>query len=206
MSIKTLYSSVTGGINVINMEVTESYGQSTSRCSIVTDDYKSLSLGDAIEIDMGFSDSHGKVFEGFIQTISAERTPGQYKIEANDVLIKAVEHLIFSTDLENPFRRWNIPMEDLVEDLLGEAGITSYSGDTSTFTLATGEVPAEFQLVFAMDAINQVAGIIAWHCYADHNGTVHFSDIKAAPSGGAALLPLYAQKGLSLIVRLWYIL
>lgn len=185
MTIKTLYSSVTGGVNVISVEVTESFGQPTSRCSIVTDDYKTLSLGDSITVDLGFSDSHGKVFEGYIQDITAEKIPGQYKIEVNDVLIRAVEYLIVSTDLENPFSRSNISMEDLVGDLLSEAGITDYSGDASSFTLATGEVPAEFQLVFAMDAVNQVAGIIAWHCYADHNGHVYFKNIKAAPSGSA---------------------
>ncbi len=181
--MKTLYHSITGGVEAVSIEVFESYGQATAKCSIITDDYGSLDLGDLIEVDMGYVGDHGVVFKGYIQDINSERLPGQHIIEAHDVLIRAVEYLIVSTDLDNPWHRHNISMEDLVHDLLEEAGITDYSGDTSNFTLATGEVPAEFQLVFVMDAINQVAGIIAWHCYADQGGTVHFEDLKPIPAG-----------------------
>jgi len=175
--------SITGGINVVSIEVFEGYGQQTAKCTIVTDDYGALDLGDSIEVSIGYEGSTSKVFTGYIQDIRAERMPGLYTIEAQDVLIKAVEYMIVSTDLDNPFRRWNISMEDLVRDLLALAGITNYTGDASSFTLATGEVPAEFQFVSVMDAVNQVASIIAWHCYADHNGHVYFKDIKPIPSG-----------------------
>ncbi len=183
MTMKTLYHSITGGVEAVSIEVFESYGQATAKCSIITDDYGSLDLGDLIEIDMGYVGNHGVVFKGYIQDINSERLPGQHIIEAHDVLIRAVEYLLVSTDLDNPWSRRNISMENLVGDLLAESGITNYSGDASGFTLATGEVPAEFQLVFVMDAINQVAEIIAWHCYADQSGTVHFEDLKPIPAG-----------------------
>ena len=185
--MRTLDYSITGGIEATEIEVFESYGAATARCSIITPDYGALSLGDTIEVELGFDEtSTGKVFKGIIQSINSERLAGQYTIEANDILIRAVEHMIVSTDLENPWARFNITMEDLVRDLLLEAGISNYEGDVSTFTLATGEVPAEFQFVFAMDAINTVAGIIAWHVYADQTGKVWFKEIRAEPSGAPA--------------------
>ena len=184
--MRTLDYSITGGLEATEIEIFESYGQPTARCSIITPDYGATSLGDTIEVELGFDEtSTGKVFEGIVQSINSERLPGQYVIESNDILIRAVEHMIVSTNLEEPWRRFDISMEDLVRDLLLEAGISNYGGDVSTFTLATGETPVEFQFVFAMDAINMVAGIIAWHVYADQDGKVWFKDIKAAPSGAA---------------------
>lgn len=179
--MENLTYSVTGGINVLEITVTEGYNQPTSKCQIITPDYGSLGLGDLIEVSFGFDSSNGKVFEGYIQNISSERMPGHHVIEAEDVLIKAVEHMIVTEDLENPFSRTNITAEDLVEDLLNEAGITNYSGGSTGFTFATGEVPVEFQLTFAWDAIQMVADVVAWHCYADQSGTVHFSDIDPVP-------------------------
>ncbi len=177
--------SITDSIDAVSIEVYESYKSPSARATIVTDDPGSLDLGDEITIDLGFDSSNGKVFEGFIQNINTERLPGQYIIEAQDVLIKATEHLIVSTDLNNPFRRWNISAEDLVEDLLNEAGITDYSADATTFTFATGEVPVEFQLTFAWDAIQMVANVVAWHAWADTSGTVHFEDIDPVPGSSS---------------------
>jgi hypothetical protein len=183
--METIYYSLTDGINAYSIEVYESYKSPSARASVITDDYGGLGLGDAFSIDMGFDSSHGTVFNGYIQNINSERLPGQHIIEAQDVLIKASEHLIVSTDLDNPFRRWKISAEDLVEDLLNEAGITSYSANSPGFTFATGEIPVEFQLVFAWDAIQMVANVVAWHVWADTSGTVHFEDIDPVPNGSS---------------------
>ena len=199
----TLDYSITGGVKATEIEVFESFGQPTARCSIITDDYLATDLGDLIDVQLGFDETgKGAVFKGYVQSINSERLPGQYVIEANDILIKAVEHMMVSTDLENPWARFNITMEDLVRDLLLEAGINNYEGDVSNFTLATGEVPAEFQFVFVMNAINQVSDIIAWHVYADQAGKVWFKDIKAAPSGApAAVYTVGAAGNLVMISR-----
>lgn len=201
--MRTLDYSITGGVEATEIEVFESFGQATARCSIITDDYLGTSLGDLISVQLGFDETgKGVVFKGYVQSINSEKLPGQYVVEANDILIKAVEHMIVSTDLEHPWKRVNITMEDLVHDLLDEAGITNYEGDVSTFTLATGDTPVEFQFVFAMDAINTVAGIIAWHVYADQTGKVWFKDIKAAPSGApAAVYTVGAAGNLIMISR-----
>lgn len=183
--METIYYSLTGGIDAYSIEVYESYKSPSARATVVTDDYSGLSLGDAFTIDMGFDDSHGTVFTGFIQNINSERLPGQHIIEAQDVLIKATEHLMVSTNLNDPYRKWNISAEALVEDLLNEAGITSYTSDSPGFTFATGEVPVEFQLTFAWDAIQMVNNIVAWHVWADTSGTVHFEDVDPIPNGSS---------------------
>ena len=199
--MEILYHNITGGIRPIEVNIFESYGQPVSRCEIVTDDPKGIGLGDQLSIDIGFDSSHGVVFRGYVQNIISERLPGQYVIEASDILIRAAEHMIVSTDLDNPFSRRNISMEDLVGDLLAEAGITNYVGDTSGFTLATGDEPATFQLVFALDAVQQVANIIAWHVYADHTGTVYFKDIKPYPSGSPVASYTVGSSGNILVAR-----
>jgi len=186
--MENLTYSITGGIEAIDIAVIEGYNQPTARCTITTPDYGGLSIGDSIEVSIGFDSSSGKVFEGFIQNITSERMPGYHTIEAEDIVIKAVEHLIVSTDLDNPFTRTNITAEDLVEDLLNEAGITDYTGDVTSFTFATGEIPVEFQLTFAWDAVQMIADVVAWHCYADENGLVHFEDIDPTPGSPVAVL------------------
>jgi len=184
--VENITYSITGGIDAVEIEVFESYGQASARCSITTPDYGSLDLGDWIDVSIGFDSANGQVFGGYIQNINSERLPGYHTIEASDVLIRAAEHLIVSADLENPYQKWNITAEDLVKDLLNEAGITSFSGGSPGFTFATGEVPVEFQLVFAWDAIQMVNDIVAWHVYADMSGTVHFADIDPVPGSPSA--------------------
>lgn len=184
--MKTLTHSITGGVEAVGIEVVESYKQPTARCNITTLNYGGLSLGDKIEVSLGFTGDSGKVFEGYIQNINSERLPGYHIIEAEDILIRAAEFLIVSIDLDNPFRRWNITAEALVEALLNEAGIADYTSDVTGFTFATGDIPVEFQLTFAWDAIQQIANVVAWHCYADQSGQVHFEDIDPTPGASVA--------------------
>lgn len=181
--MENLAYGLTGGMEAVSIQIVEGYEQPTARCSIVTPDYGGLSLGDKIEVTIGFDGDNGKVFEGYVQNINSERMPGYHIIEAEDILIRAAEYLIVSIDLDNPFRRWNITAEDLIEDLLNEAGITDYTSGVTGFTFATGEVPVEFNLTFAWEAVQQIANVVAWHVYADQSGQVHFENIKPEPSG-----------------------
>jgi len=186
--MEKLTYAITGGIEAVDIAVIEGYNQPTARCTITTPDYGGLSIGDSIEVSIGYDSSSGKIFEGYVQNITSERMPGYHTIEAEDIVIKAVEHLIVSTDLDNPFTRTNITAEDLVRDLLIEAGIVNYAGGVTGFTFATGEIPVEFQLTFAWDAIQMIADVVAWHCYADEDGLVHFADIDPTPGVSVATL------------------
>jgi len=168
-------------VGVTSIEVNEAYKQPCSRFRLEVYDYGSFGLNDYITIDMGFTGSSGEVFQGFIDSIGSTRRPGIYEIIGRDVIKRAIDHWIVTTDLENPWSRSNISAESLVHDLLAEAGITSYSGETSNFTFGITS-PAEFQIVSSWDAIERICMIIAWRCYA-RDGTVYFSSIKPEPSG-----------------------
>lgn len=184
---KQLYTDVQingNPMNILSVEVTEGYKQTTARCSIETENISSINLNQTVTIDLGFSDDHGQVFVGYIDDISESRMPGTYRIECRDVLKRAIEHFIVTADLQNPWSRSNIQAEDLVRDLLAEAGITAYSGEVTSFTFGT-QYPAEFNLMSSWDAINMICNILAYHCYAE-NGTVYFKRIFPVPGGSAS--------------------
>jgi len=172
------YSDIT---NVISVEVNEAYKQACARLTMEVEDTGSYTLNDYITVDMGYEGDSGEVFQGFIDSINSTRRPGVYEVTARDVIKRAIDHWIVTTDLENPWTRRNIQAEDLVRDLLAEAGITGYSGDTSSFTFGVS-YPVEFQIISSWDAIEQLSMIIAWRCYAK-NGTVYFQNLQPEPSG-----------------------
>lgn len=183
MSIKNLYIDVpgTGFEDVLGVEVTEGYKQPCARFSIETRSYGDYGLNDYLPINIGYDTSHAQIMYGFIDNITGTRRPGVYEVTGRDVLKRAIDHYIVTIDIENPWSRSNIKAEDLVRDLLLEAGITGYSGSPSAFTFGVS-CPAEFNLISSMDAIERICNIIAWRCYAK-DGTVYFQNIQPAPSG-----------------------
>jgi len=146
-----------------------------------TRDVGSFGLNDHITATAGYEGDTASIFDGYIDEINSTRRPGLYEITARDILKRAIEHWIVTTNLDEPWSRSNISAEDLVGALLNEAGITSYSGDASSFTFGVSH-PAEFQLVSAWDAIERICTILAWRCYA-RDGTVYFKNLQPTPSG-----------------------
>lgn len=183
MPVKGLYSAITiGGVSLdtLSVEVSEGHKQVTARCSIETEDITGITLNDPITIDIGYDGSHGVIFVGYVDEIVETRMPGTYQIEGRDILKRAIEHYLVTTDIENPWSRKNIAAEDLVKDLLHEAGITSYVGDTSNFTFGV-KCDAEFNLMSSWDAIRTICHIIAYNCYAE-NGVVYFKRVFPVPA------------------------
>lgn len=184
MAHKSLYYNVKiNGIaqDIISVEVNESHGQTCARVSVELERINGFTLNSYIEVDMGYIDSHGIIFRGFVDDISDTRPDGTHRIEGRDVLKRAIEHFLVTTDLENPWSRSNITAEHLVGDLLHEAGIVNYSGDTTLFTFGV-TCPAEFNLMSSWDAVNTICNIIAYNCYAV-DGIVYFKRITTTPSG-----------------------
>lgn len=184
MAHKELYCNLTSNgvpIDIVGVNVTEAYKQACARCSFETDDITSVELNDTIVVDLGYTDDHIQIFNGYVDEISISRMPGIYRVECRDIIKRAINHYIVTTDLENPWQRENISAENLVRDLLSTAGITDYSGDASSFTFGT-QHPAEFNLVSSWDAVQQIVSIIAWHCYA-LDGTVYFKELWPVPDG-----------------------
>jgi len=183
MPARGLYSAVTvGGVSLdtLSVEVSEGHKQVTSRCSLETEDITGITLNDPITIDIGYDDSHGVIFVGYVDEIVETRMPGTYQIEGRDVLKRAIDHYLVTTDIENPWSRKNISAEDLVKDLLHEAGIINYVGAVSHFTFGV-KCDAEFNLMSSWDAVRTITHIIAYNCYAE-DGVVYFKRVLPVPA------------------------
>lgn len=166
-------------VNAMNIEVTEGHKQASARCSFEVTDITGIVVNQSITVDLGYNSAHGQIFVGSVDTITEARMPGTYTIEGRDVLKRAMEHFLVTTNIDHPWSRSNISAEGLVRDLLREAGITSYSGAATGFTFGTTH-PAEFNLMSSWDAISQICNILAYNCYAE-NGVVYFQRVTPEP-------------------------
>jgi len=182
MTVKQLSHTIGIGGNSIsatNIEVNAGYGQPCSRFIVETNNLNNADLGDVANITLGYVGDTAQVFSGYVDKISSVSESGIYTLEGRDKLRRAVDFLIATDSPDTPWLRENISAEALVGDLLNEAGITDYSGDTSNFTFYY----APFQLVTSWNAINQICSIIAWHCWAKVDGQIRFASILPEPSG-----------------------
>jgi hypothetical protein len=178
----SLYASVTGVTNPLNITVSESHSSSTSTAIIECLSH-SLNIGDYISVDLGYVTNHAIIFRGYVKEIDRAVPQNTYNIIAHDVMIRAVDFFVASTNPDQPFSRNDIKAETLVRDVLELAGLTDYDYDATNFTLAINTV-AEVNLVSAYDYCNGIAELLAWHLYADKNGQVHFVDRKPYVVGG----------------------
>jgi hypothetical protein len=173
---------VTGVTNPLTVSVNSSHGNPTS-VAIITYEGNSLSIGDAITVTMGYPGNTELLFTGYVKRIEQSYPDGVYTATAHDVLIKAIDYFIAASNPENPLTYYQIDAEDLIEDVLSQAGITNYVGDTSNFIYAW-TVEAEINLVGAYDFCSQLTNMLAWHLYAKPNGQVRFLDRKPYVMGG----------------------
>src|SRR3989304_3967798 len=161
MTIKTLYFDGTGIIDPISATVSMSHSGSVTNAIVNCRDH-SLGIGDSIDIDLGFTDNHDRIFRGYVKQLEKKVPDNTYIVTANDVLVRALDFFIVSTNPDAPFTRNNISAEDLVEDVLALAGLTNYVGQNSSFTFAT-QAPAEVNLVSSYDYCKAIADLLAYH-------------------------------------------
>lgn len=182
---ETLYASVTGCTGVASVNVDQDFSQPTAN-ALIECNSTTLSLGDAVTVDIGYVGNHATVFKGFLLEKIATRT-GQKEtvtLRCRDTLWRAMAMFIASEDPQAPLSYSNIAAEDLVKAMLDLSGISSYSLDSPGFTFAPEE-PLEVQLVSAWDQINRICWLIAWHCY-DDLGTIRFLERKPYNEAGDA--------------------
>ncbi|KKK71290.1 hypothetical protein LCGC14_2915390, partial [marine sediment metagenome] len=86
-------------------------------------------------------------------------------------------------DPTNPHRYSNIKSEDFVEAILNLASIVAYTDDVPLEFIWGTSGPVEINLVNAWQLLSDFAGMLAWHIYADRNGTVHYTDRKPYDMG-----------------------
>jgi hypothetical protein len=169
---KILSHSVPNVTGLTGITVTEAYNSTMSQAIIETYD-TSLGLGDSIGFNLGFDGDSGKIFQGYVRQIDAGLPDAGNRIICEDELAKATDYFMASDDPQNPFERSNIETEDLVQDILNEAQITSFTS-TPPLSITWGtKGTIEFNLVTAFQAADTIVGALAWHLYADRNGTVN---------------------------------
>ena len=176
--VKTLYCDVTGTDGMISASIDDDYSQ-PCRSAVVECLSTSLSLGDEVTVDMGYTDEHEELFVGYVVEKAVKRTGGgvSWSMRLRDKLWRAMAYFIASDNPEEPLTYSNIPSENLVNAMLTIAGVPGpYVLDSPGFTFAPEE-PLEVQLVSAWDMISRVCDLIAWHCY-DDRGVIRFLDRK----------------------------
>lgn len=175
--IKRLYAEISGVSQINSISITENHNSSTTS-AVVSCGSHSLDIGDDIDIYMGYNDNYPRVFRGYVKQIDRQVPDGLYSLTCKDILVRAVDFFIVSDTPDTPFSRSNIWAEELVGDVLALAGITNYGYDPTYFKFATGEMPAEVNVVSAYDYCNGLADLLTWHLYADQNGKVWFVNRK----------------------------
>ena len=171
-----LYCSITSISGIAAVTVTQGHDSDTSS-AIIEATTPSVQIGDYIEVDLGYTTNHQKVFSGYVKSIERRVPTNTYIVTAYDVMIRAIDYFIVADDPLNPLSYQNISAEDLVADLFSKAGLTSFTYDTTYFVFGINE-SFDINLVSPLDYSNTIASLITWHLWADENGTIHFENRK----------------------------
>lgn len=182
MTIKVLTATCTSTSNIISISVSDSHVAATST-AIVTAISTSLSVGSSCTIHMGYVGDTFKAITGYVKQVEVKEPDKFYTITIANAMIRAVDFFIAGSTPTDVFKRQNISAEDLVEDIMNLAGLTSFASDSTSFTFAI-HTPVEVNLTPAYDYAHFIANIIAYNLYADNDGTVQFRDRRPYPEGG----------------------
>ena len=197
-----LYCTVTGCPNLISVETEASYGAITASATIEATD-TTLQVGDSVSIDMGYVSNHRVLFSGFVKKVKRDKPSQTATITANDLLVRAVDYFIAAPDPQHPLTYHSIKDRDLVNQLLGQCGLSLHSGSVSPeFIYGTNGDGAKFNLQSAADAINTVCGITGRVCYAD-GGLIYYTDRKPYLVDGD-VISYYFSTGLENILDISY--
>jgi hypothetical protein len=178
-----LYGTVTNCTNLNSISISDSHS-STTAVATITCANTTLDIGDYLSIDLGYTTSHAVVFTGYVKQIDRKTPENVYTITAYNVLSRAVDFYIVSTNPDAPFSVSNASAESLVMQVLGLANLTSFNTGTSYINFGT-ESPVEVSLISAYDFSKQIADMIAWSLWADTSGVVHFRNRKPFPVDAA---------------------
>lgn len=184
MAPKVLIASCTGCTNVISVTVSDSHVSPTATAIVITES-TTVSIGSSVTITMGYSGDTFTALTGYVKEIEQKEPEMLYTLTIANVMIRAVDFFIASSDPNTPFSRQNISPEDLVEDLMNLAGLTSYASDVSSFTFAIS-MPVEINLTPAYDYARFIGDIIGFNLYANNAGVVQFRDRRPYPVVGDA--------------------
>lgn len=187
MSDKRLDAQITGCTNILSVSISEAHSASTA-VALIQCVETTLDIGDFITVNLGYSDNKPKIFEGYVKKIERKTPENTFSITANDVMSRAIDFFIVGANAESPYTFRNITAEDLIAEVLGMAGLSSFDFDTTYFTFGINN-DVEVNLISSYDYARQITDIIAWEFWADHNGTIHLANRKPYPMDGTSGQP-----------------
>jgi len=164
-----VYNSVTNTSGVISIKFQEAH-QDTAPMLIVEAETSSLSNGDAVTCDLGYVGDYNTIFSGYVKEVTKSTPPTKVRISAYGIMVRASDYFIASKNPDNPFSRGSIDAEDLVQQLLALAGITSYGYESPSFTFLNVEV----NLASVYEYCQGIANTLGWYLYADQTGKAWF--------------------------------
>lgn len=179
MPNRKLYMTATGCSGIISIQTETSHSTISANCSIECTG-TNLDLSDEVTIDAGYSDNHGILFHGYVKKIERMTPDKIYKVTVHDPLIRAVDYFIASDDPENPLTYHNILDRDLINAILGEAGLPNVVSPqvSPTFSMGTNPDGAKFNLQSAADVLQFMCSITGRLIYADNAGDIYYVDRK----------------------------
>lgn len=182
MAAKKLYASVTNTSNILTVSYSDSHVAPTST-AIITAVSTTLDIGDEIDVFIGYVGENFKCLTGFVKNIERKEAERFYTITASNVLVRAIDFFIASSNPEEPFSRQNITAEDLIQDLLELSGLTDFDFENTSFTFAINN-PVEVNLTGCFDYCKFLANVIAYTLYADNDGVVRLINRRPYVMGG----------------------
>lgn len=164
-----LSASVTGVTDLVSLEFRQGMSQAASTLEVIAITH-SLSIGDSVDcVMMGTTVMTAGIVRKIIQRVPEM----DYIISVQDLLCRALDYYIVSDNPATPYVPQNIKAEDLVEVMLGFAGLTLTEKQVTIFTLSTsGSVG--INLISAWSEIELLNRITGFDTYADGDGLIHF--------------------------------
>lgn len=184
---RILAATVTNTSNLQSITINQSHDSSCAVATISAIN-TNLDVGDYVQISMGYSTGTTNVFNGYVKSIEKTTPDGTYTISAHDVLTRAVDFFIVSTNPETGFVYRNITAHALIQTVLQMAGLSSFDFDNTYFTFGI-ENDVEVNLVSSYDYSRMIADIIAWNVWADKSGTIKLKNRKPYPMDGLSGQP-----------------
>lgn len=171
-----LYADIPGVVHPTNITVSSSHSVSTTSIDInaLT---TTLDIGDFITVELGYTTNHPQVFSGYVKQIQKNVPENTVTITAADKMIRAVDYFIVADDPNNLVEYKNIAAEDLVETLMGMAGLTNFTCDPTFFTFGISH-GFNVNLAPVFDYCRAIADALTWHLWCDSAGLVHFENRK----------------------------
>lgn len=183
----SLYCTATGTTNILSASITQGHDNASASAMVECVSH-TLTIGDAISIDMGTDSSHQVVFTGYVKGIEHGVAPNTWVINANDAMVRAIDYFIASADPSAPLSFSNISAEELVRQLMALCGLTSFTYDTTYFTFGVQQA-FDVNLVSPADYSRTISDLLTWHTWADVGGTIHFENRKPYVMTGDTLQP-----------------